>query len=142
MKLLMAQADGSLTQTDDICSVKLPGTSLLVHVAYSANELAALHLNGWLAFTRAVHSRGLHWVWAPAGPNANLVGAGGFTFAAGGSGRSENFAGDPFSTHEVEKEIKAAVYLTKAKQGKSDIWKQFSIVTEKKGRVKLISKLR
>ncbi len=37
------------------------------------------------------------------------------------------------STHKVEQEIKAAVYLTKAKQGKSDIWKQFSIVTEKKG---------
>ncbi len=38
------------------------------------------------------------------------------------------------STHEVEKKIKAAVYLTKAKQGKSDIWKQFSIVTEKNGK--------
>ncbi len=35
------------------------------------------------------------------------------------------------STHEVEKKIKAALYLTKAKQGKSDIWKQFSIITEK-----------
>ncbi len=43
------------------------------------------------------------------------------------------------STHEVEKKIKAAVYLTKAKQDKSDIWKQFSIVTEKKWeRVKLL----
>ncbi len=42
------------------------------------------------------------------------------------------------STHEVEKEIKAAVYLTKAKQGKSDIWKQFSIVTEKKGELNLL----
>ncbi len=41
--------------------------------------------------------RGLHWVWAPAGPagpNANLVGGGGFTFAAGGSGWSENLMGD------------------------------------------------
>ncbi len=36
--------------------------------------------------------------------------------------------------HEVEKKIKAAVYLTKAKQGKSDIWKQFSMVTEKNGK--------
>ncbi len=42
------------------------------------------------------------------------------------------------STHEVEKEIKASVYLTKAKQGKSDIWKQFSIVTEKKGELNLL----
>ncbi len=35
------------------------------------------------------------------------------------------------SMHEVEKKFKAAVYLTKTKQGKSDIWKQFSIVTGK-----------
>ncbi|XP_058641604.1 interleukin-17 receptor B isoform X2 [Onychostoma macrolepis] len=42
----------------------------------------------------AVQSRGLHWVWAPAGPNANLAGAGGFTFA----GKSEIFAGDPQGT--------------------------------------------
>ncbi len=36
------------------------------------------------------------------------------------------------STHEVEKKIKVAVYLTNAKQGsKSDIWKLFSIITEK-----------
>ncbi len=33
--------------------------------------------------------------WNPRGPNANPMGAGGFTFAAGGSGRSEYFAGDP-----------------------------------------------
>ncbi len=46
----MAHADGSLMQTDDIHSV---GTSWLVHVVYAANKLAALHLNGWLAFTRA-----------------------------------------------------------------------------------------
>ncbi len=45
-----------------------------------------------------MRTRELHWVWAPAGPNANLVGAGGSTFAAGGSGRSENFAGDPRGT--------------------------------------------
>ncbi len=32
------------------------------------------------------------------GPNANLTEAGGFTFAAGGSGRSENLAGDPRGT--------------------------------------------
>ncbi len=66
-------------------------------------------------------------------------------FTAGGSGRSENFVADPRGTvefgvhevesmHEVEKKIKAAVYLTKAKQGKSDIWKQFSTVTEKMGK--------
>ncbi len=47
----MAQADGSLTQTVDVHHVKLLGTSWLVHVAYTANELAALHLNVWLAFT-------------------------------------------------------------------------------------------
>ncbi len=35
------------------------------------------------------------------------------------------------STHKLEKKIKAAVYLTKVKQGKSYIWKQFSMVTEK-----------
>ncbi len=28
------------------------------------------------------------------------------------------------STHEIEKKIKVAVYLTKAKQGKSDIWEK------------------
>ncbi|GAA6110465.1 zinc finger protein 618-like [Tachysurus ichikawai] len=38
------------------------------------------------------------------------------------------------STHDVEKKIKAAVYLTTPKQGKSDIWTQFSIVTEKNGK--------
>ncbi len=43
-------------------------------------------------------SRGLHWVWAPAGPNAKLAAAGGITFAAGGSGRSENLVGDPQGT--------------------------------------------
>ncbi len=48
----MAQADGLLMQTDDIYSVKLLSTSL-VHVAFTANERTALHLNGWLAFTRA-----------------------------------------------------------------------------------------
>ncbi len=32
------------------------------------------------------------------GPNANLAGAKGFTFAAGGSGRSENFEEDPQGT--------------------------------------------
>ncbi len=36
--------------------------------------------------------------------------------------------------HEVEKKIKVAVYLTKVKQGKSDIWKQFSTVTGKMGK--------
>ncbi len=44
----------ALMQIDDIHRVKLLGISWLV---YAANELTALHLNGWLAFTRAVHSR-------------------------------------------------------------------------------------
>ncbi len=39
----MAQADGLLTQIDDIHSFKLLGTSWLVHVAYTANELTAKH---------------------------------------------------------------------------------------------------
>ncbi len=53
----MAQADGSFRlQIDDIHSVKLLGTSWLVHVAYAANKLTALHLNGWLAFTSWPHS--------------------------------------------------------------------------------------
>lgn len=74
-----------------------------------------------------------------------------FTFAVGGSGQSEHFAGDPreykklipsVSIQEVEKKIKAAVYLTKAKQGKSDIWKQFSFVNGKneKERIAVLSK--
>ncbi len=42
----MAQADGSLTENDDIHSVKLLGTSWLVQVAYTANELAAENLIG------------------------------------------------------------------------------------------------
>ncbi len=35
-------------------SIMFLGTSWLVHAAYVANELAALHLNGWLALTTAV----------------------------------------------------------------------------------------
>ncbi len=50
----IAQADGSLTQTDDIHSVKLIGISWLIHVSYAAKELAMLHLNACLAFTRAL----------------------------------------------------------------------------------------
>jgi len=46
----MVQADELLMQIDDIHSVKLPGTSGLVHIAYSANELDALHLSGRLTF--------------------------------------------------------------------------------------------
>ncbi len=38
------------------------------------------------------------------------------------------------SKNEVEKKIKVTVYLTKAKQGKSDIWKQFLTFTEKNGK--------
>ncbi len=57
--------DGSLTQIDDIHSVKLLGTSWLVHVIYTANELTALHLNGWLAFTRAVRSALSEILWNP-----------------------------------------------------------------------------
>ncbi len=52
-------------------------------------------------FNNDIQTRGLHWVWAPAGPtgpNTNLAEAGCFTFAAGRSGRSENFAGDPRGT--------------------------------------------
>ncbi len=52
MKLQIVQADG-INVTDDIHSVKRLGTSWLVHVAYTANKLATLHLNGWLAFTWA-----------------------------------------------------------------------------------------
>ncbi len=52
----LAQTGGSLIQIDDIHSVKLLGTSWLVHVAYAVNELTALHLNEWFAFTRAVCS--------------------------------------------------------------------------------------
>ncbi len=39
----MVQVDKSLTQTDDIHSVKRLGTSLLVHVACAANALSDLH---------------------------------------------------------------------------------------------------
>ncbi len=52
----MVQGDELLMQIDDIHSIKLPGTSGLVHIAYSANELDALHLNGWLTFNKAVCS--------------------------------------------------------------------------------------
>ncbi|KAL2091651.1 hypothetical protein ACEWY4_013914 [Coilia grayii] len=38
------------------------------------------------------------------------------------------------STNEVEKNIKQGVYTTKTKQGKSDIWKQFSVVCDKEGK--------
>lgn len=44
----MAQADELLMQIDDIHSAKLPG------VGYAANGLDALHLNGRLAFNKAV----------------------------------------------------------------------------------------
>ncbi len=65
----MAQADGSITQIDDIHSVKLLGTNWLVHVAYTASELAALHFNGWLASTRAFHSSEILWnLYLPAPP--------------------------------------------------------------------------
>ncbi len=71
------------------------------------------------------------------GPNTNIAGVGGYTFAAGRSGRSEKFRWERWDlacnrnrVNTLEKKIKAAVYLTNAKQGKSDIWKQFSIITE------------
>ncbi len=41
------------------------------------------HLNG-----SVVWGRGLHRVWAPVGPNANLAVVGGFTFAAGVGGQT------------------------------------------------------
>lgn len=54
-----------------------------------------------------------------------LTGVGGFIFAAGRSRRSKNIAQVSGivirmmeSTNEVEKKIKDAVFLTKAKQGK------------------------
>lgn len=44
-----------------------------------------------------LRSKGLHWVWAPAGPNANLMGAEGFALLqAGVAGRAEHFVGDPW----------------------------------------------
>ncbi len=74
---------------------------------------------------------------APTGPNANLAVAGSFTFALGGSSTGNSGIWrviEMKSTHDVERKIKVAVYLTKAKQGKSDIWKQFSSVNEKMGK--------
>ncbi len=53
-------------------SVKLLGMSWLVHVAYAANELAPLHLNGWLAFTIAVHSMLSEFLWNPLPPQLHL----------------------------------------------------------------------
>ncbi len=67
MKIQMVQADGSLMQTDDIHSINYSAQT--VHVASAANELAPLHLNGWLAFTRAVHSTLLEFLWnTPSSP--------------------------------------------------------------------------
>ncbi len=57
----------------------------------TSSTLTLLSVTVW----STLQNRGLHWVWAPAGPNANPAGAGSFTFAAGGSGWSENFAEDP-----------------------------------------------
>ncbi len=65
MKLQMAQADGSLMRIDDIHSIKLLGTSWLVHVGYTANELTTSHLNGWLELTRAFHSMLSELLWNP-----------------------------------------------------------------------------
>ncbi len=62
----MAQADGLLMQTDDIHNVKLPGTSWLVHVAYAANKLAVLYLNGWLvstSYSETLHLPQLHLIY-------------------------------------------------------------------------------
>ncbi len=42
MKLQMAQDDGWLMQIDDIHNIKILGTSWLVHVTYTANQLTAL----------------------------------------------------------------------------------------------------
>ncbi len=42
MKLQMAQDDGSLMEIDDIHSIKILGTSWLIHVTYTANQLTAL----------------------------------------------------------------------------------------------------
>ncbi len=50
---------------DDIHSVKWLGTSWLFHVAYTANERTALHLNGWLASTWALCSMLSEFLWNP-----------------------------------------------------------------------------
>ncbi len=44
-KLCQVTLDGAgLMQTNDIDNIKLLGTSWLIHVAYAADELSALHL--------------------------------------------------------------------------------------------------
>ncbi len=79
-----------------------------------------------------VWGRGLHWVWANAMQISReravlpLLRAGVRKFCGRPAGNGGIWRViEMESTHKVEKEIKAAVYLTKAKQGKSDIWKQF-----------------
>ncbi len=54
-----------LKQTDDIDDIKLLGTSWLVHVAYAASKLSALHLNGCLASTRVFRSTLSKFLWNP-----------------------------------------------------------------------------
>ena len=73
-----------------------------------------------------VCSRGLHWDWVPPGPNPNLAGAGGLNFAAGGNRWLKHTLQE--SSNAVEKKLKQGLYNRKNKQGKSDIWKSFSIV--------------
>ncbi len=60
--------DGTGWWLTQIHCVKLLGTSWLVHVAYAANELTALYLNGWLAFTKAVFSAFSDFLWNPPSP--------------------------------------------------------------------------
>ncbi len=59
-------ADWWVVNSNWLCSsVKLLDTSWLVHVAYAANELAALHLNGSLASTKAFRSALSEFLWNP-----------------------------------------------------------------------------
>lgn len=44
--------------------------------------------------TQMLEIRGLRWVWAPAGPNTNLTGAGSFTFAVDGQNISQESRGE------------------------------------------------
>lgn len=48
--------------------------------------------------------RGRQWDWGPVGPNVNL--AGGFTFAAGGSGRSKNIVRVPGFGMNLRRKLK------------------------------------
>ncbi len=61
-----------LNITDDIYSAKWLGTIWMIHVAYAANELAVLYLNGWLAFNRAFCSVLSEFLWKLHLPHLHL----------------------------------------------------------------------